>query len=61
MKEISLPLIDKWRCRISLSGSGKEDFFKHDRASISMETRSWQQLAAENYVDWRPSPPSTPN
>jgi hypothetical protein len=45
MNEISLPLLDKWRCSISLSGSGKEDFFKHDRISISMETRSCRQLA----------------
>src|SRR5260370_36687850 len=45
MNEISLPLLDKWRCSISLSGSGKEDFFKHDRVSISMETRSCRQLA----------------
>jgi hypothetical protein len=38
MNEISLPLLDKWRCSISLSGPGKEDFFKHDRISIKMET-----------------------
>src|SRR5215470_14336262 len=44
MNEISFPLLDKWRCSISLSSSGKEDLFKHDRVSISMETRSCRQL-----------------
>jgi hypothetical protein len=38
MNEISFPLLDKRRCSISLSGSGKEDFFKHNRASMLMET-----------------------
>src|SRR5260221_3348256 len=29
MNEISFALVDKWRCSILVSGSGKEDFFKH--------------------------------
>jgi hypothetical protein len=45
MNEISLSLLDEWRRSISFSGSGKEDFFEHDRISISMETRSCRQLA----------------
>jgi hypothetical protein len=36
MNEISFPLLDKWRCSISLSGSRKEDFFKHIRTSMLM-------------------------
>jgi hypothetical protein len=45
MNKISLPLLDKWRCSISLSGSGKEDFFKHTRASMLVEARDSVQGA----------------
>ncbi len=39
MNEISFPLLNKWRCSISLSGSGKEDFFKHTCASMLVEAQ----------------------
>jgi hypothetical protein len=37
MNEISFPLLDERRCSIFLGGFGKEDFFKHLRASVLME------------------------
>jgi hypothetical protein len=40
MNEISFPLLDKWRCSISLGGSGKEDFFKHTCASMLVEAQA---------------------
>jgi hypothetical protein len=45
MNEISLALLNKWRCSISHSGSGKEDFFKHDRVSMLLEARASVQGA----------------
>src|ERR1700687_1444586 len=40
MNEVSFPLLDKWRCSISLSGSGQEDFFKHTCASMLVEAQA---------------------
>jgi len=47
MNEISFPLLYKWRCSISLNGSGKENFFKHNRASVLMEAQPRLQRAVK--------------
>jgi DNA-binding MarR family transcriptional regulator len=66
MNEISFPLLNKWRCSISLSGSGKEDFFKHACASMLVEAqasapsivmtvilrRSAQSSVEKALIDW---------
>jgi len=36
MNEIAFALVDKWRGSILVSGSGKEDFFKHACASVQV-------------------------
>src|SRR5712671_1890924 len=59
MNEISFPLLDKWRCSISLSGSGKEDFFKHTCASMLVEAQASAQGAVMKVILRRPQP-STP-
>jgi hypothetical protein len=40
MNEISFALVDKWRSSILVSGSGKEDFFKHACASVRVEAQA---------------------
>jgi len=50
MNEISLALLDKWRCSISPSGSGKEEFFKHNRASALMEAQPRSQRTAKKIM-----------
>jgi hypothetical protein len=40
MAKISFPLLDKRRCPVSLSVSGKEDFFKHTCASMLLEAQA---------------------
>src|SRR5271166_7175462 len=40
MNEIPFALFDKRRCSIFLSGSGKEDFFKHTCASMLVEAQA---------------------
>ena len=43
MNEISFPLLGERPSSIFLGGFGKEDFFKHIRASVLMEARSCPQ------------------
>ena len=43
MNEISFPLLDKRRCSIFLSGSGKEDVVKHTCASMLMEAQAFDR------------------